>query len=151
VIDQPIPPDAFATNGLVELLAIDDTHLLALERSFSTGVGNNIRLFEVSLDGATDISGIDPLLDVDPGLVTGVERTLLLDFNSLGITLDNIEGMAFGPENMDGGRALIFVSDNNFSDIQFTQFLQFSVEVVPAPGSAALLALGGLLAARRRR
>ncbi len=60
VAAPPIPADQFSTNGLVELLALDNSGtLLALERSFSVGVGNNIKLYEVRLQGATDISGVD--------------------------------------------------------------------------------------------
>ncbi|MDJ0590598.1 MAG: esterase-like activity of phytase family protein [Pleurocapsa sp. MO_226.B13] len=60
----PVPPetdDGFADNGLVELLAIDNQGtFLALERSFTEGVGNNIRLYEVNIQGATDLS-VEPL------------------------------------------------------------------------------------------
>ena len=46
--------DAFATNGLVELIALDNGGtLLALERSFSTGVGNTIKLYEARIGDAT--------------------------------------------------------------------------------------------------
>jgi hypothetical protein len=41
-------------------------------------------------------------------------------------TLDNFEGMAFGPR-LDGGPTLILVSDDNFSTIQRTTFLLFSI------------------------
>jgi hypothetical protein len=50
-------------------------------------------------------------------------ETLLLDLDALGIPLDNVEGMAFGPDLADGRRALVLVSDNNFAPAQFTQFL----------------------------
>ncbi|NBC31220.1 MAG: endonuclease/exonuclease/phosphatase, partial [Alphaproteobacteria bacterium] len=51
----PQPADAFADNGLVELLALDNAGtLLALERGFSVGVGNTIVLYEARTDGATD-------------------------------------------------------------------------------------------------
>jgi len=45
----------------------------------------------------------------------------------LGIPLDNIEGMTFGPDLPDGRRSLVLVSDNNFSAAGFTQFLVFAV------------------------
>ena len=51
---------ALLTNGLVDLLAIDNRGtLLALERSFAQGVGNTIKIYEITLQGATDISTID--------------------------------------------------------------------------------------------
>ena len=100
----PVPPDpadGFADNGLVELLAIDNTGtFLALERSFAVGVGNNLRLYEVRTQGATDLSGVDRLtttegeaIDVD----AVAEKRLLLDFNDLGIQLDNSEAVSFCP------------------------------------------------------
>ncbi len=115
----PSPADAFATNGLVELLALDDRGtLLALERSFSTGVGNDIRLFVARPDPAgADATGRVPL-----------RKELVLDFDELGIVLDNVEGMAFGPDLPDGRRTLVFVSDDNFSETQVGQFLAFAVD-----------------------
>jgi hypothetical protein len=55
-----------------------------------------------------------------------VEKTLLLNLDSLGIPLDNVEGMTFGPNLADGRRSLVLVSDNNFAPAQFTQFLLFA-------------------------
>jgi len=57
----------------------------------------------------------------------GNKKTLLLDLDALGLPLDNIEGMAFGPDLPDGRRSLLLVSDNNFSPAAFTQFLLFAV------------------------
>ncbi|GEM_PF-132190 len=131
VADQPIPAGSFATNGLVELLALDDTTLLSIERSFSTGVGNRIKLYRISLAGATDVSTFDSLSAA--GSYTPVQKTLLIDLDTLGITLDNIEGMTLGPILPNGQRALILVSDNNFSATQFTQFLAFGVTITPPP------------------
>lgn len=143
----PIPAGSFATNGLVDMLALSDTTFLALERSFSTGVGNAIKLYEVSLTGATDVSAFDTL----PGSYTAASKELILDLGTLGITLDNIEGLAFGETLANGQRSLILVSDNNFSATQFTQFLAFGVTVVPAPGASVALLSAGLLGALRRR
>ncbi|MGK7957495.1 MAG: phytase, partial [Crocosphaera sp.] len=135
------PPGGFADNGLVELLAIDNTGtFLALERSFAVGVGNNIRLYEVNLQGATDISQFDSLA-VDPnnpndGLfdVDAVaEKRLLIDFDELGITLDNSEALAFGPQLTNGNQSLIVVSDNNFNDAQSTQFVAFELDINSIP------------------
>lgn len=143
------PPGGFADNGLVELLALDGNTLLAMERSFAAGVGNNIRIYEISLTDATDISGRDSLLE--PGIPPlPVAKRLILDLGDLGIPLDNVEGMTFGPLLPDGRRSLILVSDNNFSATQFTQFLAFAINPVPEPASAVLL-LGGLGLLIRRR
>lgn len=143
------PPGQFADNGLVELLAISETEFIAMERSFATGTGNTIKLFLISLDGATDVLGIPSLTS---GGYTPVSKTLLLDLDTLGIALDNVEGMSWGYDLANGHRSLVLVSDNNFSATQFTQFLAFDVAPVPAPG--ALLLLGPalvLLGVARRR
>ncbi len=146
VATDPVPPGSFATNGLVDMLAIDDTRLIAVERSFSTGVGNAIKLYEVSLDGATDVSASDTL----PGSYTPVSKELILDLGTLGITLDNIEGITWGPALSDGRRSIVLVSDNNFSATQFTQFLAFGVTVIPEPSTLMILITVGLAAAFRR-
>jgi len=127
VADAPNPPESLHTNGLVELLAIDETHLLSLERSYSNGVGNTILLFEVSLANASDIQTIDRLSSADISQIKPAEKRLLLDLRSLNIPLDNIEGMTFGPILPDGRRSLILISDNNFNPLQVTQILAFAL------------------------
>ena len=52
VAQPPVPATQFSVNGLVELLPLDDDHLIAMERSFSVGApgtGNSIKLYEVAL------------------------------------------------------------------------------------------------------
>ncbi|MBD1922849.1 esterase-like activity of phytase family protein [Microcoleus sp. FACHB-831] len=141
------PAGTFSTNGLVDLLALDNNgNFLSLERSFSKGVGNTIKLFEVSLDNADDISAIDSLSTVNLNTIKPADKKLLLDFATLNLPLDNIEGLTFGPNLADGRRSLIVVSDNNFSPTQFTQVLAFGIESsstreVPEPSALAGLAL----------
>jgi myo-inositol-hexaphosphate 3-phosphohydrolase len=129
----PIPPDAFATNGLVDLVAIDDQGtLLSMERAFAVGVGNEVKLFEVTTRGAVDVSSFDGIdgLEADPV----AEKREIFDLSSLGLTLDNLEGMTFGPKLPDGRASLILVSDNNFNpNGQFTQFLAFAVDIAQVP------------------
>lgn len=154
VATPPVPATAFATNGLVELFALSRTRHLALERSFSSGIagtGNSIKIYEIDTKGATDVSGLPSLVGQT---YRPVGKQLVFDLDTLGIPLDNIEGITFGPRLDDGRRSLILVSDNNFSPTQFTQFVAFAInEPVPAPASLALFGLGvaGLAAARRAR
>jgi hypothetical protein len=129
VAEPPVPPTAFAVNGLVELLPMNDQHLLAMERSFSVGApgtGNTVKLYTVRVGGATDVDGLASLADART--VRPVRKELLLDLRDLGIPLDNIEGMTFGPDLPDGRRSLVLVSDNNFAATQFTQFLLFALD-----------------------
>jgi phosphodiesterase/alkaline phosphatase D-like protein len=136
----PNPATAFATNGLVDLLAIDDQGtLLALERSFSTGApgtGNTIKIYEISLPGATDISFTNSLgtLSTDQlAAIAPVKKRLLLNLDELALPtgLDNVEGITFGPKLADGRQSIVLVSDNNFSATQFTQILTLGAVITP--------------------
>ena len=129
IAEPPVPATQFAVNGLVELLPLNNQFMLSMERSFSVGApdtGNTIKLYEVALPGADDVNGFDSLAALLAGLEP-VEKRLLLNLDALGIPLDNVEGMTFGPDLPDGRRSLILVSDNNFSPAAFTQFLLFAV------------------------
>lgn len=123
---QPIPEGAFSTNGLVELLTIAPQTMIAIERSFSVGVGNSIRLYLTSTRGASNVRRINAIENVR--YIRPMRKQLLLDLAAIGIPLDNIEGVTFGPRLPTGERTLILVSDNNFNaNGQFTQFLAFKL------------------------
>lgn len=129
VAQPPVPSTAFSVNGLTELLPLNNEFLISMERSFSVGApgtGNSIKLYTVSLPGATDVNGVDSLAG-RLGQIRPAQKTLLLDLDTLGIPLDNVEGMTLGPTLPDGRRALVLVSDNNFAASQFTQFLLFAL------------------------
>ncbi|MFO0889136.1 MAG: esterase-like activity of phytase family protein [Isosphaeraceae bacterium] len=141
-------------TSLAELIALDDGHLLALERSLTSSALDapfTIKLFEVSLDGATDISGIQSLKESGLDGIVAARKTLLMDLSSLNIPLDNVEGMALGPTLANGNRSLILVSDDNFFPNQSTQFIAFEVLSVPEPSSIVMLGLGSLVVAAARR
>jgi myo-inositol-hexaphosphate 3-phosphohydrolase/phosphodiesterase/alkaline phosphatase D-like protein len=140
VAQPPNPSTAFNTNGLVDLLAIDNRGtFLALERSFSTGVpgtGNTIKIYEISLQGATDISVFDSLSSLSAtqlAAIQPVQKRLVLNLDSLNLPTgtDNIEGITFGPLLPDGRQSIVLVSDNNFSPTQFTQILALGADLVP--------------------
>ena len=137
-----------AGNGLVELLALDDTGtLLALERGFSPEIGNTLRLFEVQLQNTTDVSDFDSLIESEETLEVDAvaQKRLLLDFGELGIGLDNSEALALGPTLPDGRRSLLVASDNNFNDAQTTQFLAFALDLDTIPTVAPTLETPPLL------
>jgi myo-inositol-hexaphosphate 3-phosphohydrolase/phosphodiesterase/alkaline phosphatase D-like protein len=145
VPEVPEPTDAFRTNGLVELLATDNNgSFLALERGFSSGKGNTVKLYEVRTQGALDVSRQDDLFwedesipfEIDPA----VTKRELLDIEAdLGIEPDNLEGLAFGPQLADGRQSLIVVSDNNFSDTQKTQFIALALDFDTTPAVLPVL------------
>jgi len=121
------PVGAFKMNGIPDILTIGDNKLLLIERSYSTGrLGCSIRLFTVDLNDATDISNISSLSKPDKPFIPATKK-LLLDMDSLGIYIDNIEGVTFGPTLPNGHKTLLFIADNNFSIFQKTQLLLFEV------------------------
>ncbi|WP_235335093.1 phytase, partial [Aphanizomenon flos-aquae] len=133
-----------ADNGLVDLLAIDNRGtLLALERSFAVGQGNTIKIYEITLQGATDINTVDSLSSLTASQLAAIQPTqkrLILNLDTLSLPnsdgnhptgTDNIEGLAFGPKLADGTQSIVLVSDNNFGATQFTQILTLSADLVP--------------------
>ena len=133
------PSPIFGVNGIVEVLPIDDVGtMLVMERSFSVGgvlgggTGNVVVINEVSTQDATDVLGIDALFDGgSPIAFTPVTQREVFAFDDLGIPIDNIEGMTFGPSLPDGRHTLVIVSDNNFSPGQFTQFVVLALDIDP--------------------
>jgi hypothetical protein len=129
------PIDGAKNNGLVDLLAIDNQGtLLALERSFSVGSGNTIKIYQVTLPGATDVKSIEGLSSLSAEQLAQLQpaqKKLLLNLDDLKLEkgLDNIEGLTFGPPLPDGRRSIVLVSDNNFSDRQFTQILSIGADL----------------------
>ena len=110
-----------------------------MERSFSVGgvlgvgTGNVVVINEISTDGATDVLAIDALfVGGSPIALAPVSQHEVFAFDDLGIPIDNIEGMTFGPPLPDGRQTLVIVSDNNFNLGQFTQFIVLAVDIQPA-------------------
>lgn len=147
----PVPANASADNGLVELLAVGDGRFVAMERAYASGVGNSIRLYLTDTAGATDVSSLSSLSGAS---FTSMQKTLLLDVGTLtnadgsALKLDNVEGITWG-QDFNGQKTLLLVSDNNFSGSQFTQFVALGINgdlataPVPEPSTYALM-LGGL-------
>ncbi len=133
VAEAPDPPGAFRVSGLVDLLALDKIGtLLAMERSFSVGRGNVVKIYEVKTRGATDVSGLDDLYDEATGTPADfvpVEKRFLVNIGDYVEVVDNVEGMALGPRMADGWYPLVLVSDNNFLPFQFTQFILLAVDL----------------------
>ena len=110
------PFTGFGVNGLVEVLPLGNRRLLTMERSFSVGApdtGNTIKLFVTELR--------------KDGMPTS--KSLLLNLDTLGIPLDNVEGMTFGPR-LRGREAHAACSSATTTSppAQFTQFLLFAVD-----------------------
>jgi len=128
---EPSAAGSLEVAGVVEILALDADTLLTLERSFSFGAGNSIRLYEVDLSGATDILSIASLQQHGLAGIAAAHKRLLLDFNALGIEPENLEGMALGPPLADGTRTLLLIADDNFNPAQRNQLLAFALHDQP--------------------
>ena len=121
------PPRGATSNGLTELMTVDTGgHFLSLERTYGL-LGGGAKIYQVATSAATDTSGIATLKG-DISRIDAVKKKLVLDLSTLGIYLDNLEGMTLGPRLPDGTKSLLLVSDDNFSDTQLTQFLLFRLK-----------------------
>ena len=121
-----IPANGFKINGVPDILVVGNNRLIVLERSFSTGrLPCTIKLYEADLKEAADISHITSLIKTPPS--KPIKKTLLLNMDDLGVYIDNVEGITFGPTLTNGRKTLVLVADNNFSAIEQTQFFVFEV------------------------
>lgn len=121
----------YADNGISEIVALSDNRLLAMERAGVQGADGKykdyVRLFEIDTAGASDIRHLPALQGAAYRPVT---KRLVLDVNQLNLpTVDNLEGMSFGPMLANGHASLVLISDDNFGKNQVIQLLLF--EVIP--------------------
>ena len=117
------------SSGLTDLIALDNQgHFLSIERTF-TGFGFVNSLFKVYLSKADDIKNIESLKQVDTQTIKPVKKELLLSLGKLDVALDNTEGLTIGATLPNGQPSLILVSDNNFNNLQRTQFLAFQLKI----------------------
>ncbi|MFE3030275.1 esterase-like activity of phytase family protein [Streptomyces canus] len=147
---KPAAQYAYRTDapvlGVPEVQALPDGRLLVLERGFTSGVGNTVRLYLADPRHATDTSGIENLTGQPDVRLTG--KTLLTDIAScptLGATakqpqsnplLDNIEGMVITGQEKGHGKGhekgrlnVLLVSDDNQNAVQTTRFYYLRVRV----------------------
>lgn len=114
-------------SGISEILAINNTEFLVLERD-GEGLGSNSaavhkKLYKIDLAGATDVSGVATLVEKTPR----VNQTpdLFLDIvpalTEIGISANDIpakiESVAFGPDITINGQlkhTLFLANDNDF-------------------------------------
>ncbi|MEV6171436.1 esterase-like activity of phytase family protein [Streptomyces sp. NPDC051954] len=111
----PLPPPVgtyAADRGVSEILAINETDYLTVERSFASGVGFSIRLYWTSTIGAADVNGKEALSGTEKPMP--MPKKLLYDFTTSGTDADNVEGITWGPQLPDGSRSLVLVADDNF-------------------------------------
>ncbi|WP_339659960.1 esterase-like activity of phytase family protein [Croceibacter atlanticus] len=133
---QKLPLLPFGVNGLTDMLQISENQFLVLERSYSAGYGTNGNVVQLIL--ATNNNATNTLSDtiLEKNELTYLEKELLFNFKSVKKQLskksiDNIEGITFGPKLPNGNLSLILVSDNNFNSLgeQLNQFIL--LELIP--------------------
>jgi hypothetical protein len=125
---KPIISSAFRVNGITDILDAGNNKLLVVERSFSTGrLPCTVKIFLAEPATGTEVSQI-PSLKADPN-VKPMAKQLLLNMDDLGIHVDNVEGITWGPKLPNGHRTLLMITDNNFQSFQKTQVFLF--EVIP--------------------
>ncbi|NUK73315.1 esterase-like activity of phytase family protein [Streptomyces lunaelactis] len=125
--------------SISESTATGDGRLLVLERGFTAGVGNTVRLYLADLSDASDVSSVEYLKEQDG--VRLVRRTLLADLvdcpsldapakqpqpNPL---LDNIEALAVTGHAPGGRLRLLLASDDNQNAAQITRFYRLTVRL----------------------
>ncbi|TWU46353.1 hypothetical protein Poly51_57490 [Rubripirellula tenax] len=110
------------TTGLSEILAIDETRFLVLERDSVPGAdAKNKRIYIADLSNATDVKSHPFLKDANlPASIRAVEKHLLVDLldERFGIRGESApekpEGMCWGKPLPDGRRTLWVCCDNDF-------------------------------------
>ena len=134
--------DFSATNqgrsiGASAIIAAADGSFLVIERDNrgrgvedpggTSAIGSK-RIYRITLDGATDVSGLSLAgSNALPQGVVPVGKTLFLDIQAMlkaaGLdSVEKLEGVAFGPQLANGLYSLIIASDNDFSVTQTGQF-----------------------------
>lgn len=128
VAHAPILSSAFRVNGITDILDAGDNKLIVIERSFSTGrLPCTVKIFLADMNSGSEVSKIAGLKGNTT--IRPVSKKLLLNMDTLGIHVDNVEGITWGPRLDNGHQTLILVTDNNFQSFQKTQF--FLLEVIP--------------------
>jgi hypothetical protein len=125
----PIPPTGPADGGVSEILPIDDSRYLALERVWISGVGYRAKLYEIDLRGATNVLARNALATGGP--YRTVAKRLVRDLGTFRPPVQNLESLAWGPRLASGECTLVVGSDDNFDQGEVTQFMVFGATGCP--------------------
>lgn len=121
-------------RGVSEVLAVSEKKFLILERGVrlqKTSWNQSVSLYEADLTSADDVSAIGNL---SGGKFKAMTKKKILDFET-GLekerprkSVQNFEGLAWGPTLPDGKKTLLVISDDNFSKKEKTELLVLTVE-----------------------
>ena len=104
-----LPLDNRKDNGITELLTLNDSTLIIVERAFlGPKNGNSIRVYKATI----------------PAIGNEIKKVKLLTDFSASPEIDNIEGVSFSAS----GKELLFVSDDNGNSHQQTLFICMKIE-----------------------
>lgn len=125
---KPLMNNDWNTNGISEILALDDENIITIERAWAKGYDEHtfVKIYLVNLHHAENENDNLSFKNHHPKLL---KKKLIFDFDTLKQHIDNIEGVSFGPKLSNGHQSLIFCVDNNFTPKQVQQFFLF--EIVP--------------------
>lgn len=128
------PLGNFAVNGVTDILAYAPNKLLVIERSYSSGYenqGNVIKLYSIDYLNTVNTINNKKLTKVN---YYPVKKELVFNFENVinqltNKSIDNIEGLCFGPILPNGNKSIILISDNNFNidKNQINQFILMEV------------------------
>ena len=105
-----LPHDTKNDNGITEILYVNETTLLVLERDWQKSTNHtSIRVYKCNIDYAKK--------DV-------LKTKCLVNFDNLHFKPDNVEGMTFNANHT----RIIFVTDDNKSKHQQTQIICFKIQ-----------------------
>jgi hypothetical protein len=129
------------SNGVSEILAVNDHEFLVLERDGRVGSSAvTKKIFRIDITDATDIRDLKQLPETGtPTNVIPVTKALFIDlldpaFGLAGPNLpEKFEGMGFGPDLGDGRHRLIVTTDNDFMQTQSSFFYVFAISSSDLP------------------
>lgn len=122
--------------GVSSITALADGSFVVIERDNrgtgvtdpnSTSLVGSKRVYRITLDGATDVSGVSLANTNSLGGVVPVGKSLYIDIQAAlqgaGLTsVEKLEGLSFGRVLADGSLSMYIVSDNDFSVTQTATF-----------------------------
>lgn len=127
-------------QGVSEILAINDHEFLVLERDNRSNLQSppqpptRKKIYKIDISGATDVSDIEslPAGQLPPEIVP-VTKTLFIDlldsaFNLTPTIAEKVEGLAWGPDLLDGRHLLYVISDNDLNQNLDTQIYAFAID-----------------------
>ncbi len=123
------------TNGLNEILAINDEEFLVIERDGLPGQSAKFKkIMKISLANATPIQNPHQLPLELPDTIQPVAKEVFIDFLSPEFDLtaeqipEKLEGLTFGPRLPDGRSCLVVASDNDFVESEPTLIYVFGLQ-----------------------